>query len=123
MQINLTLIAQGLNFSVAYWMLRRFLFRPAVAFVQAEMQVRDQLISSIDKEAIKARELEVRKVERWGELQQDFAHNAPKVAGRTLFFLPISVRSAKAEPPKDGALIRLKDTVKRTLVERVGDAH
>src|SRR5438552_8803703 len=75
--LNSSLIMQGINFFIAYVLLRKLLFKPAVSIVIEEKEYISSLESSIDarKSAIAAQEQE--KQRRWQSFQQLFKDKIP----------------------------------------------
>lgn len=47
MQIDATLLVQGCNFFLFYWMLRLLLFRPVVAYLQGKEQEKQRLLDTV----------------------------------------------------------------------------
>ena len=47
MQIDATLLVQGCNFFVFYWIVRVFLFRPVISYIQAKERERQRLYDEI----------------------------------------------------------------------------
>ncbi|HZW61696.1 MAG TPA: hypothetical protein VFF04_05725 [Candidatus Babeliales bacterium] len=75
--LNSTLIVQGINFLIAYILLRKLLFRPAVSLVMQEQSHISSLESSIDSRKAAIAEQEQEKLRRWKAFQQLFKNKIP----------------------------------------------
>ena len=50
MQINLTLIAQVINFGISYWFLNKFMFKPVLNFLSQKKSKEEKIIKEIEQE-------------------------------------------------------------------------
>jgi hypothetical protein len=83
MNVNATIFAQALNFFITYWMLRQFLFRPAVAIIEHENAQEHALLDIITQQQ---KSLEIQEKERqrhWYICQEYFNIHRPSLHPQT----------------------------------------
>jgi hypothetical protein len=84
MNINATLLVQALNFFIVYLMLRRFLFKPAIAIIEHETAQENSLRDIIEQQK---KSLEIQEKERqrhWYLCQEYFAIHQPNLVAKNL---------------------------------------
>ena len=92
MNINATLLIQAFNFYIVYWLLRIFLFKPAIKAIEEEKARKMGMLDSIDQQK-KSIEVQERERQRhWYTCQEYFTiHQARFV--KTIF-LPMTEQDA-----------------------------
>ena len=79
MEINVTIVVQAFNFFIVYWMLRRFLFTPAITIIEHEQAQENAMLAIIDQQQ---KSLEIQEKERqrhWYVCQEYFTLNQPQL--------------------------------------------
>ncbi len=89
-EVNLTLLIQMVHFIIAYVLLRVFLWRPVIRYLQEEAQHKELLDDELKKQyhIVEQKEFDLIKIK--SEAQRAFADNIPSlepliVARRTVF--------------------------------------
>ncbi len=77
LSINLTLVVQLGNFLVAYWLLTKFLWRPAYTVISNEMTAERKLKSTIVARQELIAHKQLYKVDRWRLFQDHFRKQKP----------------------------------------------
>jgi hypothetical protein len=85
MNINFTIIVQAFNFLIAYFILRFFLFKPAVAEIDKEKVIESDLQMQIDQGHRLNNLLERENQNQWRIHQLNFSQQTPKVSTPELF--------------------------------------
>lgn len=119
MNINLTLIVQAIHFFIAYWMLRRFFFRPAVAIIENHNAVRNSLLSLISQQE---QGLEIQKKARqhqWHECQGFFRSNRPIVESGRFITTNSSVPYVMYKQISDAEIDQQTFDIKKTIEEKI----
>ena len=77
MNVNLTLVIQGINFAIAYVFFRYILLAPLVSIIQkdhSEVENKKKFIFDLEEQILKKREY---KKNRWNLLQKSFLKSFP----------------------------------------------
>lgn len=120
MQINGTLFVQGINFLIAYILLRKLLFGPTVAVIQKERAEINTLLVQISDltHSIEGHKLE--KSEQWRYFQTEFLQKIPHVDQKELYVFK-SISPSLIEPTiPENEIKRLETALIKKLIEKVG---
>lgn len=79
MNVNLTLLVQIFNFLVAYYLLSKFLLKPALNIIYEDINYKSSLRMAIVEEEEKLKKKELHKKEQWRKCQYFFKQNKPEV--------------------------------------------
>lgn len=116
MNVNCTLFVQIANFFVAFFLLKRFLWRPVVRTIEQEASLRRVLESSIGVKRAELMQKNDALRRQWYEAKKSFAQMAPAVAEQPCL---ISLeRPHEEQKPIDEQLISSLVTVVVTRVRR-----
>jgi hypothetical protein len=85
MNLNSTLVIQGINFFCAYFILRRYLFGPVVAMVHQEQAQQKALEQAIQMRKHKVDQQEQQLKDSWLAFQELYAQKIPPVQDRQIF--------------------------------------
>jgi hypothetical protein len=85
MNINLTLVLQGINFFCAYCMIRRFFIKPILALIHHDAAQQIALNTAISTRIEKVKEQEQKIHDHWQQFLADHKHKMPHVQGHALF--------------------------------------
>jgi hypothetical protein len=85
MTINMTLVVQGINFFIAYVLLRRFLLKPVVQIITHEQAQEAALHSAIESRKAMVREQEYVMREKWLAFQNTFRGMLPALESERVF--------------------------------------
>lgn len=80
MSINGTLFVQMINFGIAYWMLRKFLFSPVVKNIMHEQAVAASMVASIEQLQEKIKDKEQQAAEYWLDCRDYLLSKSPDYA-------------------------------------------
>ncbi len=105
MNINFTIIIQAFNFLISYFILRFFLFKPAVAEINKEKKDEDDIHAQIDQSKTTNELLQKENHDQWRKYQCDFAQQTPRVNSSELFVLRNIAPLIKA-PAQDQAVLQ-----------------
>lgn len=75
---DVTLIFQMLHFLVAYAILRRFVFAPALILLEQSEQHKNQLLKNVDTTMAEQKELTGQQRQRWKTMQQTLTSMIPR---------------------------------------------
>ena len=89
MEINATLFIQAINFFIAYWLLRHFLFSPALMTYKQEQQADQTLRTAEQKLQTTVAQKQHEKNYEWREAQQHFATLAPEITEQPLYIIDV----------------------------------
>src|SRR2546422_328051 len=81
MDINCTLILQGIHFGIAYVLLRTLLFKPSITIIREEERQQHALQESIDSRKATLLVKEQEKQQRWIAFQQQYKTVVPRIYG------------------------------------------
>jgi hypothetical protein len=121
MDINITILVQIVNFSVAYTIIRHLLLKPAVSVILQEEEHQAFLNKKLHslESAIKTKE-ETLACE-WHSSQQEFGKHAPAVIEAQQAIEDLCIESVKEAPRLDKKTIEpMADSVAQELTERLG---
>ncbi len=79
MYINATLGVQAVHFFIAYIILKKLLFRPAIAVIESEQAELDSLRSAVAARQVLVAQKERERILRWQEYQQQFLTKIPQL--------------------------------------------
>lgn len=116
MEINGTLIVQGINFFIVYVILRLFFFKPIVASIHQEDKELETLQGAIEARtsSVLNKEREIR--EQWQAFQQSYASTIPHPQ-QEIVWHDMSYKSAPL--PDQASIDKLSTQVATKLVEKV----
>ena len=80
MEINCTLLVQGLNFGIAYIILSRLIFKPILETVFEEQAKKEALQEAIVASQLAIENLQVKQADDWKYAQKQFAHSISNIA-------------------------------------------
>jgi|GEM_PF-1293985 len=75
---DVTLLFQMLHFLVAYAILRRFIFAPALILLEQNEQHKNQLLKNVDTTMAEQKELIGQQRQRWKTMQQTLTSMIPR---------------------------------------------
>jgi len=75
---DVTLIFQMLHFLVAYTILRRFVFAPALALIEQNEEYKDQLLKNVDTTMAEQKELVGQQRQSWKMIQHALISMIPR---------------------------------------------
>jgi len=84
--INATLFVQAFHFFIAYIILRKLFFAPALAELEAEKREKQQLDASIEGVKHSLEKKQQTRDAQWREVQEFYLHNKPQLDESELFF-------------------------------------
>jgi hypothetical protein len=119
MDINCTLVVQGINFFLVYLLLRHFLFKPVVHSVLQEREEQATLQRDIKECTGAIEHQEQEKRARWLVYQQSFEQEVPSVVREDLFVFRNLVTEQPYRVVPDDRLKQLTSEVVASLVTRV----
>jgi len=117
--INATLLVQGIHFLIAYGVLKKMVFAPAVSVVQREQAEQDRELRGIEQALLDVQASEKQNKDIWQECHQRVAEKIPSQKKRQSFiFKGISLELV---PPHitDTELADLKKDLSKTIVRLV----
>lgn len=120
--INATLIVQSFNIFVAYVLLKKLLFKPAIQALQQEHQEREHLKSLVSQRESTLAKTEEKKQFAWQEHQMLFSQSSPPA--RPARVIPPHVESIE-EPVvlTDNQVESLAQDVQRVILKKVKDVN
>ena len=118
MNINITLVVQAINFFIAYWVMRIFLFKPALQVIEGEQaqQTRLNTIIRQQEQSITIKEDERQK--HWQACRDYFRDNKP--------FIVLTKLAIKEIPEVSLPVVRqelvdkLADETQQALIQKIG---
>jgi hypothetical protein len=117
MTINMTLVVQGINFCIAYMLLRRFLLKPVVRSIHHEQAQEAALHSAIESRKASIREQEYEMHNRWRIFQNSYASKMPHVQDERVFrYIKPQVQ---VQVPSQEALMAITTDVTAASVQKV----
>ena len=125
MDFNATLIVQAFNFLIVYWMLKTFLFKPAVAIIEHEQSQYDSLLTIIEQQK---KSLEIQEKERrhhWYTCQEYFNQHKPTDSLSTAD-LPDTIESTiegTVTPLSDETITDIISQTRASLEEKIKHVH
>ncbi|CDK30919.1 hypothetical protein [Candidatus Babela massiliensis] len=78
--LNLTLLVQIINFLIAYFLLTRFLLKPALNLFKEDLSKRTSLKNNVIKIQDKVLRKEEHKALEWKKYQEYFMNHMPKIS-------------------------------------------
>ena len=70
MQVNITLLIQVCNFFVAWFLLHKLFFKPAIAVLETDQQKNETLVSEQARQELAVQEKKQRNLHNWRKLKQ-----------------------------------------------------
>ncbi len=123
MNINATLLAQALNFFIVYWMLRRFLFKPAIAIIEHENAQKAALHDIINQQK---KSLEIQEKERqrhWYLCQEYFAIHQPHLLAKNLSLQQNPDIDTSFSSVSENAIASMITSLSSTMEEKIKHVH
>ena len=122
LDINATLIVQSFNIFVAYVLLRKLLFKPAIQALQQEQQEREHLKSLVSQREDTLAKTEEKKQCAWQEHQALFSQSSPPV--RQAQVMPSHVEPMQ-QPVEltDNQIATLAQDVQRVILKKVKNVN
>ena len=80
--VNFTLIIQGLNFLIAYVLINKLLLKPAIKIINQEEVLEQSLQLDLEKAKKNLEVIKNLKREKWERFQKHFSQNSPDVLKR-----------------------------------------
>jgi len=119
MELNLTIFVQIGNFFIGFFLIKNFLLKPAIQFLQEEDRKKDDLSKDIsDQEALLDAKVEKKK-NRWTKCQEYFRDSCPKPLEKKVFALDDERKEPVAAEISSAEVEQLAQHVKKALIERV----
>jgi len=119
MKVNFTIFVQAINFFVAWFILNRLLFKPAIKFLKGE-ELKEKSLS--DNIHTKQTELDSKREEKqktWEKYQAYFSKNCPVVEPQGLYKIEDLQKEPEIIDLSKQEIDNLKQHMERTLVERL----
>ncbi len=118
MNINVTMVIQAINFFIAYWVMRIFLFKPALQVIQGEQiqQTRLNTIIRQQEQSITIKEDERQK--HWQACRDYFRDNKPFIDLRKLAIKEIPEVSLPVV--RQELVDKLADETQQVLIQKIG---
>jgi len=118
MNINLTLIVQGINFFIAYGIMRIFLLKPAVQAIQDE-EAQQAKLNTVIRQQEQSMAIKGGERQRYWQVCRDyFKDNKPIIDQSLLLINKIPEIFVPVVPA--GLVDKLVEETQRTLVEKIG---
>lgn len=123
MNVNATLVIQAINFSIAYILLRTFLFKPAVAIIQHENKEQEsvKIVIAQQEQSLVLKENERQK--NWHNCCVYFKKNRPSVDAPQLFVFKGLTPDIMPHIIEDKILAKLLADTKIALVKKIGQVY
>lgn len=118
MNINATLVVQGLNFLCAYFLLKKLFFKPVVVVLDKEQLVQDGLITAINESKNALDEQMKKKQQTWRAHQEHFKKEMPNVQS-VRFFITDTVEHVPEINPKN--LEKVVVQTEQLIVQKVSN--
>jgi len=112
---DVTLFFQMIHFVVAYAILRRFIFAPALVIIEAGEQRVDQLQKRVDGVRLDHQELQQQQRQRWRFIQLSLCDMIPKINEK------ICVNAAKVSSPVQQVGRVLSEEQKQAIKQMLHD--
>lgn len=106
--VDITLIIQAINFFIAYWFLKTYVFYPAMKIITKEESQEKDLRKAIDVARSEKEQIELTKKSRWDQIKESLHRLIPSMVVK-LFSRPSSI---------DQKQILSKDSVKFSKQQR-----
>jgi hypothetical protein len=116
LDVNMTLVAQGLNFFIAYYMLRRFLIQPVFAVIQREFAQLQTLTTTIETRTTAIAQKRALLRVHWQTFQQSIHPQLPEQEQTTI--PPISKPSIVVQPIAQPQVTALAQEITKTYVAK-----
>lgn len=123
MNVNATLIVQGLNFYLFYWIVRVFLFKPVIGYIERIQEEHEALQAVIAQRQEIITEIYHARQEKWQECRQYCSSKVPR-----LTHLPTIMEHNPSDYPDahvitPQALTQVVKVGRDLLVARIGGLH
>lgn len=119
MNINFTLCVQAFNFLIAYFILRIFLFKPAVVVIDQE-RTRERGLQEIIKQGVQINQFLLKQnQEQWQIYQKEFFVRTPNIDVSDLFVYQDLASALKPPEIKIDELVRLQDEVAHAIIKKI----
>jgi hypothetical protein len=118
MNINATLFAQMINFFIAYWVMRIFLFKPAFQEMQTEEEEQKQLNVVIKQQEQSIAIKEDNRQEYWQSCRNYFKENQPSCYPKKL--ISEEVREVMLPIIPQQLVDKLVDETEQFLIRKIG---
>lgn len=108
MQIDATLLVQGCNFFLFYWIVRLFLFRPVVTYIQAKEHEKQLLHNAIVQCQDELVTLTNHRAAGQKEAVHYYMHNQPDILHNSINTVSLSTQesSSKCSPENVDQLVK-----------------
>lgn len=118
---DVTLFFQMLHFIIAYTILRKFVFAPALTLIEQDEQHKNKLLKNVDTALTEQKELIVTQRQRWQTMQQALISMIPR------FTIKDNVDGLQASAPVELADVTLsqqqKLNIKKMLYDKLSDVE
>jgi len=117
--INATLVVQGINFCITYFLLRRYLFKPSIVIIDREAAQQEALNAAIQsrQKAIDATMQEQR--DQWRDFHRSIQGKIPATGATKLHRMQRIELILEPQTMKPERLALLTDEAVASLVKRV----
>jgi len=118
MNINATLVIQAVNFFIAYWIMRIFLFKPALQVVEGEQAQQTKLNTIIKQQEQSITIKEDERQKHWQACHHYFRDNKPAIDQKKLVGIEIPEVLVATVPPT--LVDELADETTQLLLKKIG---
>ena len=119
MTLNGTLIAQAINFCIAYVLLRWLYFKPAIVQIQQEEEITTHVKNTISSRSLAIKQKQRQQKEQWLACQQYCQEQMPSIAQPDIFVSATDAPVVEQLVCDDAELKKLSDAVTQVLVQRI----
>jgi len=112
---DVTLIFQMLHFLVAYAILRKFVFAPALMLIEKDEQQKNQLHKNVETTLAEQKELVVQQRQRWKAMQQTLTSMIPRLSGHN------DVNAVRLSAPVELSDVKLSEKQKQNIQKMLHD--
>ena len=118
MNVNITLIIQGINFFIAYGIMRIFLLKPAIQVIQDE-QAQQAKLNTIIRQQEQSITIKGGERQKYWQICRDyFKDNKPSIDQAPLFIKEMPEVSVPVVP--DDLVDKLVEETQRVLIQKIG---
>lgn len=104
--VNFTLFIQMGHFLIAFWLMKRYLWRPVIAAIDFQRQRRESLEAQLvgQQELLANKQVAIDHV--WADAQQAFARHAPELKHTVCAIPPIQSELVSSRTMPDEAMVK-----------------
>jgi len=119
MNINITLIVQGINFLIAYGIMRIFLLKPAVQVIRDE-EAQQEKLNSVIRQQEQSMTIKGGERQKYWQVCRDYFKDNKPFVDRTLLLIKEIPEVSVPVVPED-LVDKLVEETQRMLVKKIGN--